>query len=149
MADQNECERLLGRRLSDAWQCKTVVRNQLAKRLVLSTKQLSALENADASQFHTYGIYLRALRHALAEADLLEQSDVKDCLQTLDECYLATPHMTQILRIRSTMSQKLGEAPPEVDPGYFHSSRARVVFVVLVVIATCFLVLTLGIDYWT
>jgi len=147
MTDQNECERLLGRRLSDAWQRKTVVRNQLGKRLILSNKQLIALENADASQFHTYGIYLRALRHALADADLIEQSDVKDCLQTLDECYLATPHMTQILRIRSTMNQKLGEAPPEVDPGYFHSSRARVVFVVLIVVAVSLFAVMLSVNY--
>ncbi len=42
-----------------------VDRDTLANSLMLSPKQIKALEQGDRCSFHAYGIYLRAMRQAL------------------------------------------------------------------------------------
>lgn len=62
---QAACELFLAQCLEDNWQIRAVEPVLLGKRLILSKQQLTALTRAESTAFHTYGVYLRALRLAL------------------------------------------------------------------------------------
>ncbi|MCD8536275.1 MAG: hypothetical protein LRY56_01665 [Burkholderiaceae bacterium] len=111
MQPQPDSEQYLVSRLRENWRSRAIDREILAKNLILSHRQLQALEAADHSPFHTYGIYLRALRCALDDAQLLNDPEVSSCLQTLIHDYINTPPMTHVLQVKQTVNKKLGVAP--------------------------------------
>jgi len=111
-----DCEQYLADRLSQSWQARSVDRAALAKTLILSSRQLDALLVADSAAFHTYGIYLRAIRRALEEAGIASEPEVAACLDTLVHAYSQEPGVSQILAVRKTINQKLGVAPHDEGP---------------------------------
>jgi hypothetical protein len=108
-----ECEQALAAALEQSWQARGIDRDVLAKRLILSARQLDALCHADASAFHTYGIYLRATRFALQESNLLSDPANEQALQILVQAYQQDPGTSPILNVRNAVNRKLGEAPGE------------------------------------
>ena len=143
---QGESEQLIGQILQTNWQSRQVDRQALAKRLILSTRQLNALIEPDPSAFHTYGIYLRALRFALEEAGLLDNPEIQGQLEFLVGEYSRDPHMSRILEVKRTVNRKLGVAPAQ--PGTEKQTDTRGV-VALIVVVSVVLVLSLYVGLAT
>lgn len=145
MQRQPDCERYLANRLCERWQSRLVDRDALAKHLILSPKQLDALGQADPSPFHTYGIYLRAMRQALGESQLLDDPEVQACLQKLVDDYMETPSTSHVLQVKQIVNKKLGVAPPQVEPE-LSTQPLRAIKVVLAVFVILFVALLLGLN---
>lgn len=145
MQRKPDCEQYLARRLSESWLARAVEREALAKQLILSRKQFDALEAADPSPFHTYGIYLRAMRSALKEAQLLEDPEVLNCLETLVSDYMRSPSISHVVQVKQTVNKKLGVAPPDRKPAESPSPRAGLALV-LAVFAILFLATLLALN---
>ncbi len=143
---QGEFEKDLGQILQARWSSAHADRAAIAKRLILSQRQLNALVQADPTAFHTYGIYLRALRMALQQAGVLQDAEVVERLEFLAERYLRNRHVSGILEVKRTVNRKLGVAPRE--PGAEKQTDARGV-VALVVVVTVVLVLSVYVGLST
>lgn len=129
---QGEAEQFIGQILQTNWHSKQIDRQALAKRLILSTRQLNALAVPDPSAFHTYGIYIRALRLALGEAGLLNDNEVVKRIEFLEECYSRDPHMSRILEVKQTINRKLGVAPAQPGPEKPTDTRGVVALILVV-----------------
>ena len=148
MQRQPDCERYLANRLCERWQARLVDRDALAKHLILSPKQLDALGQADPSPFHTYGIYLRAMRQALVDAQLLDDSEVQACLQKLVDDYIETPSTSHVLQVKQIVNKKLGVAPPKAEPESAPKPvrAVKIVFAVFAVLALLSVAVLLGLS---
>jgi len=147
MPNQLDCEQYLASCLAESWQARSVDRLELAKRLILSVKQLDALQKADPAPFHTHGIYLRAMRKALEEAQLFDDPEVLRCLEALESDHRRIPNISHVLQVKQTVNKKLAVAPPERNPHEATSPRSGIA-VVLVLSVTMLLVLILALSQW-
>jgi hypothetical protein len=130
-----ECQHRIAQRLEKQLALHPMERGELVKRILVSPKQLQALFTGDPEQFHTYGIYLRALTRAVALLGLSEHAQTKQDLETLEQFYAQSPRGSDIRKVRDTVNRMLGEAPAE--PSEQMPSK-RILVVMLVV---CFVVL--------
>ena len=129
-----EAEQFIGQSLRASWQARQIDQQALAKRLILSVRQLNALAVADPSAFHTYGIYLRALRFAAQEARLLENPQVHEQLELLVEHYSRDPHSSSIDKVKQTVNRKLGVAPRQPDTEKQVDTRGVVALLLIVAV---------------
>lgn len=146
MQSQLDCEIYLARRLRAVWQARAVDRDTLAKSLILSPKQLEALEQGDPSSFHTYGIYLRAMRQALGQAQLLEDPEVLACLQRLVDDYTRKPPMSHVVQVKHTVNKQLGVAPQDAHPDR-HPKRNGVYALVVCALVLLFSVVVISVSH--
>lgn len=126
MQSRSDCESYLASRLRESWQSHAVDFEQLAKQLIVSPKQIQALQTGDAGCFHTYGIYLRTLRQALEQAQILHDPLVLQCLETLVTDYISSPQTSEVLRVKHTVNKKLAEVSPDTTTSQTSNVRALV-----------------------
>lgn len=113
MSDAVDTQDLLGSRLKEAVNAQTVDLDKLAKRALVSRRQLNGLFTGQCDDFHTYGLYLKALRRALDEVGQSGETEVEDNYAVLMQHYQTTPRGKKILEVQRVINKALGEAPAE------------------------------------
>lgn len=78
MSDLVDTQDLLGSLLKEAVNAQTVDLDKLAKRALVSKRQLNGLFTGQSDDFHTFGLYLKALRRALDEVGQSGETEVED-----------------------------------------------------------------------
>jgi len=112
-SDVIEMQYLLGSRLKEAVNALTLDLDKLAKRVLVSRRQLNGLFEGLSDDFHTYGLYLKALRRALDEVGQSGETEVEDNYAILMQHYQTSPRGKKILEVQQVINKALGEAPAE------------------------------------
>jgi septal ring factor EnvC (AmiA/AmiB activator) len=128
--DPLECQRRLAQRIEEQLTLRPIDREELVKQLIVSPKQLQALLAAEPEQFHTYGIYLRALTRLIALTGLADDPRTQQDLECLEQYYAKSPRGSDIRRVRDTINRMLGEAPAE--PSAHVPSKGALTVILLV-----------------
>ncbi|MFO7746733.1 MAG: hypothetical protein R6V42_02880 [Orrella sp.] len=115
MSDVVDSQHLLGSRLKEAVNARAMDLDKLAKRVLVSRRQLNGLFTGLSEDFHTYGLYLKALRRALDEVGKSGEAEVEDDYAILMQHYQTTPRGKKILEVQRVVNKALGEAPAEDD----------------------------------
>lgn len=115
MSDIVDTQYLLGSRLKEAVNARTVDLDKLAKRVLVSRRQLNGLFTGLSEDFHTYGLYLKALRRALDEVGQSGETEVEKSYAILMQHYQTTPRGKKILEVQRVINKALGEAPAQDD----------------------------------
>jgi hypothetical protein len=146
MQTKPDFEQYLASRLAQSWQVSGVDREELGKQLILSVRQLNALQAADCSAFHTRGIYLRSLRQALEQAQLLDEPEVLKRIEALMTEYTESPHTSHVLKVEQTVNRKLGVTGPDVYVERVVNLRGAIATVVLLLTVVLLVAILMPFD---